>query len=108
MLIPLSILTLLVGEEDDSEAKKDHSGPDPRGAFLSSSLKVDLMEEHDDGSATYTITSSDGTLHRVFEAFPVTIKKVLSLLKWRTGSLRLSRKQRLILSGCFMRTMCVS
>ena len=58
-----------VEEEDDSEAKKDHSGPDPRGAFLSSSLKVDLMEEHDDGSATYTITSSDGTLHRLFEAF---------------------------------------
>lgn len=58
-----------VEEEDDGEAEEDHSGPDPRSPFLSSSLKVDLMEEHDDGSATYTIKSDDGTLHRLFEAF---------------------------------------
>jgi len=58
-----------VEEEDDGEAEEGHSGPDSRSAFLGSRLKVDLMEEHDDGSATYTITSDDGTLHRLFEAF---------------------------------------
>jgi hypothetical protein len=58
-----------VEEEDDGEAEEDHSGPDPRSAFLSSKLNVELAEEHDDGSATYTITSDDGTLHRLFEAF---------------------------------------
>ena len=58
-----------VEKEDDSEAKEGHFGSNSRSAFLGSDLKIKLAEEHDDGSATYTITSNDGTLHRLFEAF---------------------------------------
>jgi hypothetical protein len=58
-----------VEEENDSEAEEDHSGSDSRSAFLGSDLKVELAKEHDDGSVTYTITSDDGTLQRLFEAF---------------------------------------
>lgn len=56
-------------EEPEESAEEPAARRFTRSAFLGSSLKVDLMEEHDDGSATYTITSDDGTLKRLFEAF---------------------------------------
>jgi hypothetical protein len=56
-------------EEPEESAEEPAAGRFTRSSFLGNRLKVDLMEEHDDGSATYTITSDDGTLHRLFEAF---------------------------------------
>jgi hypothetical protein len=57
-----------VDEEDDSKAEEDHSGSDSGSSFVGG-LKAVLKEEHDDGSATYTITADDDTLKRLFEAF---------------------------------------
>ena len=56
-------------EESEEPAEAPATGRFTRSAFLNSDLKVELSKEHDDGSVTYTITSDDGTLHRLFEAF---------------------------------------
>jgi hypothetical protein len=56
-------------EESEEPAEAPATGRFTRSAFLGSDLKVELAKEHDDGSVTYTITSDDGTLHRLFEAF---------------------------------------
>ena len=59
------------GEDDGDEVdEEDAEETQPRLAErITRRLNVELAEEHDDGSATYTITSDDGTLHRLFEAF---------------------------------------
>jgi hypothetical protein len=59
------------GEDDGDEVDEEDAEETQPRTFGSTAgrLNVELKEEHDDGSATYTITSDDGTLHRLFEAF---------------------------------------
>ena len=57
-------------EEDAQPAEATDAGRFTRSDFLTGkSLRVELKEEHPNGSATYTIHSDDDTLQRVFEAF---------------------------------------
>jgi hypothetical protein len=57
-------------EEDAQPAEAADAGRFTRSDFLTGkSLRVELKEEHPDGSATYTIHSDDDTLQRVFDAF---------------------------------------
>lgn len=57
-------------EEDEEDGETENAGRPTRSDFLTGkSLHVELKEEHPDGSATYTISSDDNTLQRLFEAF---------------------------------------
>lgn len=57
-------------EEDEEDGETEDAGRPTRSDFLTGkSLRVELKEEHPNGSATYTIHSDDDTLQRVFEAF---------------------------------------
>lgn len=57
-------------EEDEEDGEDEDAGRFTRSDFLTGkSLHVELKEEHPDGSATYTISSDDNTLQRLFEAF---------------------------------------
>jgi hypothetical protein len=57
-----------VDEEEAEAAEASDAGRFTRSSFVGG-LEAVLKEEHDDGSATYTITADDDTLKRLFEAF---------------------------------------
>ena len=59
------------GENDSDEVDEEEAEKTQPRTFGSTDgrLNVELTEEHDDGSATYTVTANDDTLKRLFQVF---------------------------------------
>jgi hypothetical protein len=59
------------GKDDGDKVDEEEAEETQPRTFGSTagSLNVELTEEHDDGSATYTVTANDDTLKRLFQVF---------------------------------------